>query len=225
MLEPFRDPQHGDLSRLAFTSLVPAEVTDPKRVLAWFDGQRPAITEHSVGTGRVTWFLSSADNRSSNWTISPLYLPLVRQMAADLLDITGEGPIRFRNVGDPAHQGQMIADERAAQPTVTQVVNRGASPEIQTNTPPRRPATFEQPGFQRTAEALFVVNTSPKESDPARIDVSKFAQQCGLTLGGDDTVKAGEVEEQGRKELWPWLAAALVVLLVAEFALANRTPA
>lgn len=225
MLEPFRDPQHGDLSRLAFTSLIRAEVADTSRVLAWFDGGRPAITEHAVDKGRVAWFLSSADNRSSNWTLSPLYLPLVRQMAADLLGITGEGPIRFRSVGDPISEEKAIAGQQTAKPTVHPVANRAADRAIPSQVPTTRPATFQQPGFQRSGEALFVVNTLAKESDPTRVDASKFAQQCGLTLAGEEAGQTSKVEVQGRKELWPWLAAALIVLLVAEFALANRTPA
>ncbi|MGN6547375.1 MAG: BatA domain-containing protein [Aureliella sp.] len=236
MLDPFRDPQHGDLSRLAFTSLVHAEVDDTERVLAWFDGKRPAITEHAVGNGRVAWFLSSADSRSSNWTISPLYLPLVRQMASGLLGLTGEGPIRFRNVGDPVGEHQAIAAKQTSQPSIQQVADRssGRNPDRndernagrdgQTKTPPSKSITFEQPGFQRTREALFVVNTSARESDPARIEAARFAEQCGLVLASEDGEPAGKVEVQGRKELWPWLAAALIVLLVAEFALANRTP-
>jgi hypothetical protein len=225
MLEPFRDPQHGDLSRLAFTSLIRADVTDAQRVLAWFDGQRPAITEHVLGKGEVAWFFSSADNQSSNWTVSPLYLPLVRQMAADLLGITGEGPIRFRSVGDPMQADHRVAVEHPASPAVSQVANRTADRQGQTSPQTTHAATFDQPGFQRSGQALFVVNALPKESDPARIEASQFAQQCGLTLAGDDAEQAGKVDVQGRKELWPWLAAALIVLLVAEFTLANRTPA
>lgn len=229
MLDPFRDPQHGDLSRLAFTSLVRAEVDDTERVLAWFDGKRPAITEHAVGNGRVAWFLSSADNRSSNWTISPLYLPLVRQMASGLLGLTGEGPIRFRNVGDPVNEHQAVAAKQTSQPGIHQVADRNADRKAgrdgQTKTPPSKSITFEQPGFQRTPEALFVVNTSARESDPARMEAARFAEQCGLVLASEDGEAAGKVEIQGRKELWPWLAATLIVLLVAEFALANRTPA
>ncbi len=100
MLGPFEDPQHGDLSRLSFHTLLPVSVADSTDVLAWFDHGRPAMTQHNVDKGRVVWFLSSADASWGTWTTSPLYLPLVQQMAADLLNLTGEGPIRFRSIGD-----------------------------------------------------------------------------------------------------------------------------
>jgi hypothetical protein len=213
MLEPFRDPQHGDLSRLAFRSLIRADIAEPSRVLASFDSQRPAITQHALGQGRIAWFMSSADNRSGNWTVSPLYLPLVRQMAADLLDLTGEGPIRFRDIGD-----SLDADtSRALKTTAAQ----GSAALDQSN----KRVTFDQPGFVRAGGALFVVNTLPKESDLARIDPKEFATRCGITLAAEDAEKAAKVESQGRYELWPWLSAALIILLVAEFSLANRTPA
>ena len=105
MMEPFGDPQHADLSRLAFRKILPVVTSADTSVLASFDEKRPAVTEHHLGKGRVVWFLSSADPSWSNWTTSPLYLPIVQQMAADLLNLTGEGLIRFRTVGDTHDEG------------------------------------------------------------------------------------------------------------------------
>ncbi|MEM9589632.1 MAG: hypothetical protein AAGA03_20280, partial [Planctomycetota bacterium] len=99
MLSPFSDPQQGDLTRLSFDQFLVVEPDASTRVLARFDAGYPAMTRQPLGTGSVVWFLSSADARWSRWTYSPLYLPLVRQMAADLLNLTGEGPIRYRRVG------------------------------------------------------------------------------------------------------------------------------
>jgi hypothetical protein len=212
MLEPFRDPQHGDLGRLAFSALLKTDVDPSTHVVAWFDHERPALTEHTLGKGRVAWFLSSADNRSSNWTTSPLYLPLVQQMAADLLDMTGEGPIRFRSVGD------LIASDATPSFQPASVKNPVADA--------AEALYFDQPGFQTRDNAVFAINSLAKESDTARVDAQSFVNHFGLVPASDEgLVAAVAVEAQRRNELWPWLAALLVVFLVVEFCLSNRTPA
>ncbi len=226
MLDPFRDPQHGDLGRLAFNSLFKIDVRESTHILAWFDEQRPALTVHPLGSGRVAWFLSSADNSASNWTTSPLYLPLIQQMAADLLGLTGEGPIRFRTVGD--------AEIKFAQPTAVGPNQIAISPIRNTLIQPPQDAVtaageafyLDQPGFLELPDALLVVNTSAKESDPQRVDIEQFNEHFSLTAPtADGQADEMSVATRHRHELWPWLAAMLVVLLVVEFSLANRTPA
>lgn len=215
MMKPFEDPQHADLSRLAFYKMLPVDVAKATKVLAWFDQQRPALTEHRRGNGRVVWFLSSADSSWGNWTTSPLYLPLVQQMAADLLNLTGEGLIRFRSVGDDRTTGMQNA---AAQYITVSLQDSPADSVAE--------STFDQPGFVTNSDVLFVVNGSSKESDPARIEPTAFVEHFGLTVpaeGASETVQ--RVESDKRKELWPWLAAAALVLVMTEFCLSNRTTA
>ncbi len=221
MLEPFLDPQHGDLSRLAFTSLLSVDIPQSDRVLARFDGQRPAITQHAVGKGRVAWFMAAADDRSGAWTTSPLYLPLVRQMAADLCGRTGEGPIRFRNVGDALMQTaetNQLHQQSSGKSTASEATVQDAS---------NQSIYFNQPGFVRMGEdqPLYVVNPAIKESDPTRIEVDDLAQQLGLKLLEDESQAEQAQTTAVYHELWPYLAATLLALLVLEFALANRTSA
>ena len=214
MMKPFEDPQHADLSRLAFYTMLPVEITESTEVLAWFDQQRPALTRHRRGNGRVVWFLSSADASWGNWTTSPLYLPLVQQMAADLLNLTGEGLIRFRSVGDDSATD--LQTENSKYITVAIPSHQSATNDV----------TFSQPGFVTAQDALYVVNGSPKESDPARIQSAAFAEHFGLMVAdvaASETIQP--VETDKRNELWPWLAAAALVLVMAEFFLSNRTTA
>lgn len=216
MLQPFEDPQRGDLSRLSFEKVLPITVRDRAEILARFDQERPALTQHVLGQGRVAWFLSSADTSWGNWPTSPLYLPLVQQMAADLLNLTGEGRIRFRTLGDedPGPRQDSTGNTR-----VTEVGLRSS---------PAGPDQlgFSQPGFQQGEDALYVVNGSSRESDPTRVEPEVFAEQFDLRLAGaTNAMVSPSVDGESRRELWPWLAAAAFVLLVVEFALANRTPA
>lgn len=207
MLQPFADPQHGDLSRLAFRKLQPVEIAPATKVWAQFDHGRPALTEHKVEQGRVVWFMSSADASWGNWTTSPLYLPLVQQMAADLLNLTGEGPIRFRAIGDA---------ETSSQSPRVQTVSLNSNSGL----------TFAQPGFDQRSDALYVVNGLAKESDPTRMAQTAFYEHFDLLpADADNAVVSASVVGEKRNEMWPWLAAALFVLLIGEFCLANRTSA
>jgi hypothetical protein len=202
---------------LSFHKLQPVDVEDSTEVLAWFDHGQPAITEHRLEQGRVVWFLASADASWGNWTTSPLYLPLVQQMAADLLNLTGEGPIRFRSIGDDQ------LPRRGLPASVTTVAMKTDSADSKLGGGRR---IFGQPGFDRRDDALYVVNGLAKESDPTRMEPVALTQHFGLTQAGEgNTVASDSVIGEKRNELWPWLAAAIFVLLVTEFALANRTSA
>ncbi|MFK8112421.1 MAG: BatA domain-containing protein [Rubripirellula sp.] len=213
MLRPFADPQHGDLSRLAFSKLLPVTIDEQTKVHAKFDHGRPALTEHRLGAGRVVWFLTSADGSWGNWTTSPLYLPLVQQMAGDLLNLTGEGPIRFRTIGDEL-------------PDQNRLVKANTVALKSSDSESGSERTFGQPGFDQRSVALFVVNGLAKESDPTRMVSNAFFEHFQLTpADASSAVVSASVVGEKRNELWPWLAAALFVLLVGEFCLANRTSA
>ena len=219
MLMPFGDPQQGDLGRLSFDQILPVRPAEATRVLARFEQDEPALTRHTLGTGQVVWFLSSADASWGNWPTSPLYLPLVHQMAADLLNLTGEGKIRYRSVGDQRQVASGTPAEKtpATNADVRTVSRAGESP---------REITFSLPGFEQSDGALYVVNSASKESDPTRIPVDQFVEHFQITPADSETaVIAESVQGENRHELWPWLAALAVVLLTAEFSLANRTSA
>ncbi len=216
MLELFADPQHGDLGRLAFQKILPVTAGDSTKVLAKFDHGRPAVTQHELGKGRVVWFLSSVDASWGNWTTSPLYLPLVQQMAADLLNLTGEGPIRFRSIGDQELDTRIVAQQDSTNVNSVAFRSEAATAAV----------TFGKPGFDRRDDALYIVNGASKESDPTRMEADAFVDHFGLTTAdGDKAAVSEQVESEKRNELWPWFAAAVFVLLIGEFGLANRTPA
>lgn len=221
MMQPFEDPQQGDLGRLSFDrylSVQPGQDTD---VLAAFASGRPAITRHQLGAGTIVWFLSSADDSWSTWPTNPLYLPLVQQMAADLLNMTGEGPIRFREVGDDRVESVLLDTELAKS-----TASEGELAITSTSLQQTSAVAFTRPGFEASKEAMFVVNSAAKESDPTRLKQDEFAERFQISLAdtqADETPNSVVAEK--KHELWPWLAAAGLLCLVAEFSLANRTSA
>ena len=215
MMQPFEDPQQGDLGRLSFDrflSVKPGQDTD---VLAAFESGSPAITRHRLGAGTIVWFLSSADDSWSTWPTNPLYLPLVQQMAADLLNLTGEGPIRFRDVGDDRMEIALVEPASKGDLAITPTSLQQAAA-----------IAFTRPGFEFSNEAMFVINSAAKESDPSRLNNEEFAERFQINLAdtqADDATDSVVAEQ--KHELWPWMAAAGLLCLVAEFSLANRTTA
>ncbi|MCG8649743.1 MAG: hypothetical protein MI861_07915, partial [Pirellulales bacterium] len=203
MLEPFADPQHGDLSRLAFDSAVPIKPAEQTLVLASFEPRLPAITEHDIGQGRILWCSVPVTGQWSRWTASPLYLPIMQQMAAELLGQTGEGPLRLRVCGSdtpPSNSDPMLRR--------TKTDSRG-------------------PGFYPHQETLTVVNLPSEESDIARMKPNEFYESFGLARPDAPEADAPtnkQTDSVSYDELWPWLVLALLGLMVTEYWVAGRTP-
>jgi len=84
---------------------------------------------------------------------------------------------------------------------------------------------FDQSGFVESDDALYVVNMPERESDTARVDESEFRRSLGLEELVADEEKNISKMAINRIEIWPWLASVLLMVLVFEFALSNRTPA
>lgn len=191
----FSDPQLGDLARLSFSACTKITPARDAKVLAKYKSGTPAVIEKKLGKGSIVWFASTADRHWSDWTRSRLYLPLVYQLLG--------------------HQSGLSAGGRLRQ----EVLEAGGPP-ITSNTPGVQP----QDGY------TLVVNTSPREAETDRASAEDFAARFGLKLA-DEAVPA-EVAQPQRvvagtelidNELWPWLAGCLLVALLAEGLVANRT--
>jgi hypothetical protein len=95
------------------------------------------------------------------------------------------------------------------------------------------PAAGEAPGVKQTGDGWEVRNLEPSESELEPCTVDEFARRLGVKLASDAGTSAEAAEEQKEQdgkelragELWPWLWLVLVVCLLAEGILANRTVA
>ena len=100
---------------------------------------------------------------------------------------------------------------------------------------PVRPelAVFGQvPGLVEAGGFIRVVNSDPYESETARCTPKEFADRYGFRLPEvkavapkPDTTLASTDDRLRGDEIWPWLALALVGILMFEQFLANRTAA
>ena len=88
------------------------------------------------------------------------------------------------------------------------------------------------PGIHEREGYSLVVNTSPREAETERCTPEEFASRFGLKLGDEEAestepqiVQASLGTEMIDSEFWPWLAGALLLGLVLEGLIANRTAA
>jgi len=193
----FSDPQLGDLTRLAFSACTRVQPAPDADVIAAFRDGTPAVMERRLGKGSIVWCAIAADRTWSDWTSSRLYLPLVYQLIGYETGLTAGGRVR-----------QAVLEGTA------QLAGDAA------------PGVHEREGY------TLVVNTSPREAETERCTAEEFTNRFGLKLGdepaADDvapSVKASLGTEMIDSEIWPWLAGALLIGLVLEGLVANRTVA
>jgi hypothetical protein len=95
-----------------------------------------------------------------------------------------------------------------------------------------RPAAGESPGVRQSGAGWEVRNLEATESEVEASSPEEFARRLQVTLatntGGAAETEAAQQDDGDELrpgELWPWLWLILVVVLLAEGILANRTVA
>ena len=192
----FNDPQHGNIRRLAFRGITAMKPIDVTNVVASFGDGKPFLMEQKVGDkgGSVIWIATSCDNEWSSWTESELYVPIVHQVLGHLTGLNTGGPIR-----------EELID------------STGAS------------LTANSPGIHRKNKSWQIINVNPRESEMERCSVNDFVSRFELNVGDQDApvtmVRAalGSPLDVRQNEVWHFILFALVIILLAEFSLANRT--
>jgi hypothetical protein len=193
----FSDPQLGDLARLGFAARTHLEPAASAQVLASFRDGGPAVVEQRLGKGSVIWMAMAADRSSSDWTSSRLYLPFVYQLLGYQTGLSAGGRVRLATL------------ETGAQNVV----------EL-------------SPGIHERDGCTLVLNMSPREAETDRCTEEEFASRFGLKLGTEFDAPqqlaaqpAALGTEMIDSEFWPWLAGLLLVGLMLEGLIANRTVA
>lgn len=205
IFRPFRDPQHGDLRRLAFRCYTTLEPDEDVEVLARFHGGDPALLLRRHERGRILWFATACDRDWSDWPRSRLFLPLVHQMLGHLCGLTEGGPVRFAMLDEPANHAP--ADHAPA--------NHG---------PADRPGVYDRGTYHQ------VINVNPRESETDRCSRQEFAARFGFSLPSDEETSSGRAAaavaastELRQDEVWHWVLLCLFGVLFVEGFLANRT--
>ena len=205
--------QMDDVRRARFyrhLALVP-EAGD--RVLMRLDEGGPLLVEHELGAGRVMLYGSSLDREWNDLPVHPVFVPMISQLSAYL---AGD-----RQVSVEARLGVALsaramgfAGAQVFSPDGSKalgIAGAGAGDDV----------LVEQIGFYEVVGAgqteLVAVNVDPRESDPSAMDATALARWGELSPGArQDGAENSGMMEIPPTQLWPWILALLVAVVLVE---------
>ncbi len=240
----FLDVRHEQSSQPAPIAGQPLEPRDSRGtasvLLRFVDtDRRPAIIERTFGQGRCILITTTADKEWNNLADQPIYVVLVQEMIQYLARSGGRGGEQL--VGQPI---RLILDPATQRPTVTlktpgfpnePAVTINAHPDSRSGHPVIEWTDTEQPGLYRfeiagitepQQDECFAVNVDARESDTRRVDRRDLEAAVGDVpmdyLRGEELGRPNGGPAETRRELWPALLVALLIVLLTEQALAWR---
>ncbi|HET9621894.1 MAG TPA: BatA domain-containing protein [Kofleriaceae bacterium] len=217
-------PELADAKFFQISLLGPTTSAD-RKVLARFTNGAAALVEASIGAGRTLLFTSTLDRDWNDLPIHPGFLPLMQQTVRHLARkhaafgesdhavgssvVLPTGDLKKLEVRGPDGVGQVFEGDRLAGRST---VRYGRTD---------RPGIYRVIGTDQTGstherdELAFVVNVDPHGSDLTAVPPS------ALPPSGTGTGNA-PADDERRIELWHALAAAVLLLLLAEGLLVQR---
>lgn len=218
-------PELADAKFFKISLLGPTTSTGDRKVLARFTNGAAALVEASIGSGRTILYTSTLDRDWNDLPIHPGFLPLLQQAMrhlarkhaafSDPAHVVGSsvalpaGDLKRLEVRGPDGLGAVFEGDRLA--------GRSSVRFGKTD----RPGVYKVVGTDQTGatherdELGFVVNLDPHGSD--------LSPAAAADLPPSGTGTAGTPADSTRRiELWHALAAALLLLLLAEGLLVQR---
>jgi hypothetical protein len=214
----------GRLATARVFGYVRATAGEGAGVIARFEDGSPALIEATRGGGKLLLFTSTLDASWNDLPLTPIYLPLVRQMTRHL----GEREERaWSLVGEtftasPSKDGNPPAVDAPDGERITDRKQTSAGELI---------VAAREPGFYRLrypgSSDFAAVNLDGKESDLTRLDVEAFAASV---TGADPKAEAqaaakerlSREEIESRQRVWRLLLIAALLLFITEAVLARR---
>jgi hypothetical protein len=163
----------------------------------------PLLVEADIGKSKLFLFASSADLDWNDLPLKAAYLPMIQGLLKEAVSLTGNSlPVGLR-VGEPFEE----------QVRPVQISGPQGGPGIY---------QFSLP----SGEVRRGVNPPFEESDLAKIAEGELQKKFGTIAVKVIEYQEGTLKDlqAGRKELWPFLLAFLMVVLAVEMVLANGMP-
>jgi len=192
-------------------------------VLMRFDNTLPALVERQAGEGKVILFASTMDLEWNNLALQGMYLPFVHETLRHLVE--PEISQRAYTVGETISLESLADGSRNLDVTLP----NGESRELAAGT---GLLEAEQPGFIEVQSAdttrYFAVNLATEESNLLATSVGTVND---LIINPETSpVQSREVrtaqmaaELEQPQRVWWWIMCLVIVLLLAESRIANRT--
>ncbi|RMF57292.1 MAG: hypothetical protein D6743_19150, partial [Calditrichaeota bacterium] len=224
----FADPGQSDPSSAQFYQYLQMTPFKPDAVLASFDDGGAAVLERQVGAGKVVVFTSTLDTEWTDLPVKAFFLPLLYRTLEYVVKETENQKIAL--VGEPVSLSGLTG-------------GRFEQKEMRVITPAGDALTPDGPLFERTDQpgifevrragshklvARFAVNVDPQESDLTRAD--ERALEMASDSVEEEQVQAASLvsgqadgRQEKRQKLWRLVLFAVILLLIGETWLANRT--
>ncbi len=217
---PILRPLNGDWSA-RFSEHWSMTAVDTAEVLMQFDNTDPALVERDVGEGKAIMFASSLDLEWNNLPLQSLYLPFVHQTLRHL--VQAETKQRAYQVGDLINLANADATGLSATaPDGSDI----------TFTNDRNVYEATMPGLIRSnfagLEQVYAVNIQPQESNLDRMAVATLYDSVinpdTSPIQSREAQTALMMEELERPQrIWWWILSLVILLIMAEAVIANRT--
>ncbi|MFZ8975790.1 MAG: BatA domain-containing protein [Pseudohongiellaceae bacterium] len=195
--------------------------SEDAKVLMQFDNTEAALVENDVGEGKVLLFASSLDLEWNNLALQGLFLPFVHETLRHL--VRSEAGQSAYEIGDSINLAQFVSDAEVAVRDAN-----GLSVSLEANNLQRATS----PGlFTATSGAVsrrYAVNILPEESNFTRVATSSLYDAVvnpdTSPLQSREAQTAQLIEElENPQRLWWWILTLVMVLLLVEVLVANRT--
>jgi hypothetical protein len=223
-------PEQGDglLSARFFKYMLvdPVRDTGVRNVILRYESGAPALIEREVGKGRVMLLTTTVDREWTDLPIRAGFLPLMREVARALVGASDEDDAATLLVGEPRllsvagdvqtleitrPDGSVWIGKREQAGAAQSLAFLGTD-QIGLY---RVRAAGPDGTFVRQPTQDFAVNLDPRESNSTRLAADKRPDRIAVS-------SAGAKPPKHRVELWHGLAAALILLLLAESILSLR---
>lgn len=224
----FVDPSNGDPTAVQVAQYHRVDAVSQAVRLAGFEDGGAALLERGVGKGKVLLWTSGVDLAGGNLPVRGIFVPLLYQWLSYVC--RPDMPRTTTHVGQPLFLGETIQPNQPLRLTFPDGAQRAFAnlqPAVLKETP--------LPGFYRIQQnnqaSWYAVNLDERESDPAAVTAENLAARLirpdEQTLSdvsgifGAPEVTSRDAEKQ--QKLWRLGLWALLVLLLGEAWLANRT--
>jgi hypothetical protein len=194
-------------------------------VLARFEDGSPALVEQSFGNGKALLFTSTLDSSWNDLPLTPIYLPLIRQMVRYLGEREERAwhPLGQVFTAPAAKDGSLPAVDTPSGARLTERTQT-ATGELIINA---REQGFYRLRYPNRSE-FAAVDLDGKESDFSKLNVDEFMT---AVTGADPKAAQAAVSDarltneeiEARQRVWWSLLIAALLLFVAEAVLARRT--
>jgi hypothetical protein len=239
----FSTPRSGDFSQARYFRY--RRVSDEGRadVLARFDDGNIALAEVSAGAGSVLIWASGLSNSWNDLPVQPVFLPTMHQLVRHLANYTPQRPwLTAGQVVDLSQHLSQLPDGlspvelRAGSEETVELIMESPSGEREVRRVGSSASyvTLDEQGFYEVRNlagrdevvSAVAVNVDAAESDLTRLDAEELAGAVTFRASGQGTMNLAAtlttVEKERRQGLWWYLLVAVLLILVAETAIANR---